>query len=119
MTDNPLGPRMALTGWRGGTAGFRVDAVSRSRVLAPLKGTLRGIEIELPGVGVRPYCRITPTSWTTCPELRSAEIGRWMTRRREKPWPRGNPPSYDAELIGIDGGTARIRVVVKGKMCAG
>ena len=76
MTRNPLGQRMALSGWEGGTTGFRVDAVSRSGVLAPLKGTLRGIEVELPGLGVQPYCRITPTFLTTCPELRSAEIAR-------------------------------------------
>ena len=67
MTDNSLGQSIALTGWEGGTTGFRVDAESRSRVLAPLKGTLRGIEVELPGLGVRTCCRITPTFWTSCP----------------------------------------------------
>lgn len=96
-----------------------MDAESRSRVLAPLKGTLRGIEVELPGLGVRTCCRITPTFWTSCPELRSADIGRWMARRSEKPWPRGNPPRYEAELVAIDGGTARIRVVEQGEVRAG
>lgn len=119
MTDSPLSRKMALTGWEGETAGFRVPASSRNRVLGPLKGTLRGVEVELPGLTVRPYCRITPAFWKNCPELRSAVIGRWMTQRNEMPWPSGSPPRYEAELIRIDGATARIRVLGKGELCAG
>ena len=103
--------RMTLSGWQGATSGLRVDAECRNRVLMPLRAQLRDVEVELPGQTTRPRCRITPTFWTTCPELRSAEIGRWMTRRGDKPWTRGNPPRYNAELVGFENGTARLRVV--------
>ena len=103
--------RIGLTGWQGGTAGFRVGAESRSRVLEPYKRTLRRVQVELPGHGTRPCCRIRATFWTTCPELRSAEIGRWMEQRGDKPWPQGKPPRYEAELITTVNDTATVRIV--------
>ena len=84
--------KLRLTGWMGGTTGLRVDAESRRRVLLPLKPTLQGVHIELPGHPARPFCHVSSTFWTTCPEFRSAEIGRWMAHRDDKPWPHGNPP---------------------------
>ena len=102
---------LRLTGWQGGTTGLRVDAESRHRVLLPLKLTLRRVRIELPGHPRRPVCEVSPTFWTSCPEFRSAEIGRWMNRRGDMPWPRGNPPRYKAELVETDGRMATIRVL--------
>ena len=90
---------------------MRVGKESRRRVFEPFRKTLRRVRVELPGQGVQPTCRITSTFWTTCPEFRSAEIGRWMTQRGEKPWARGNPPRYEAELVALDGGTATVRIV--------
>ena len=106
-TDRTLG----LKGWQGGTTGFRVDADSRRRVLQPLKRTLRRVRIELPGHAAQPLCDVSPTFWTTCPEFRSAEIGRWMTKRGDKPWPPGSPPTYEAELVMAAGDTVTIRVL--------
>lgn len=103
--------RLRLTGWPGGTTGLRVDAESRQRVFLPLKPTLQRVRVELPGHPARPLCDVSPTFWITCPEFRSAEIGRWMTRRGDKPWPSGNPPKYKAELVASDGRTATIRVL--------
>ena len=100
-----------LTGWQGGPVGFRVCAKSRTRVLEPVRRTLRQVQLELPGHFARPCCRITPTFWTTCPELRSAEIGLWMEQRGHKPWPEGNPPGAEAELVATVEGTAKMRVV--------
>jgi hypothetical protein len=31
--------------------------------------------------------------WRSCPELRSAAIGRWLLRNHLAPWPRGLPPA--------------------------
>ncbi len=102
---------LRLKGWQGGTTGLRVDAESRRRVLLPLKRTLQRVRIELPGYAAQPLCDVSRTFWTTCPEFRSSEIGRWMTKRGDQPWPRGNPPTYEAELVAADGDTVTIRVL--------
>lgn len=106
------GQKLILSGWQGATSGLRVDAESRRRVFLPLKGVLRRVQVVLPGHGVQPCCRLTPTFWTTCPEFRSAEIGKWMENRGDKPWLRGNPPRYSAELVVGSGETAEIRIFV-------
>ena len=102
---------LRLTGWMGGTTGLRVDAESRRRVLLPLRPTLQGVHIELPGHPAQSFCRVSRTFWTTCPEFRSAEISRWMAQRGDKPWPHRNPPTYQAELVESDGRTATIRIL--------
>ena len=106
------GKQLTLSGWQGATSGLRVDADSRRRVFLPLKGVLRRVEMVLPGHDVQPCCRLTPTFWTTCPEFRSAEIGKWMENRGDKPWPSGNPPRYSAELVVGSKGSAKIRILV-------
>lgn len=111
MTTLPVGQRFNLTGWQGGTSGFRIDLESRSRVFEPLQNTLRHVQVVLPGRETPTHCRITPTFWTTCPEFRSDEIGRWMVRRGEKPWEKGRPPRYEAELVVVDDGTTGICIV--------
>ena len=83
MTGIHADQRISLTGWQGGTSGLRVGKESRQRVFMPYQNTLRRVRFELPGHGEKAQCRITSTYWTTCPEFRSAEIGRWMERRGE------------------------------------
>ncbi len=104
--------KISLTGWQGGTSGLRVGKESRQRVLLPFQTTLRRVWIDLPGHGVKPQCRITSAFWTTCPEFRCAEIGRWMEWRGEKPWERGKPPRYEAEVVSMDGDSATVRIVL-------
>ncbi len=104
------GQKLTLSGWQGATSGLRVDAESRRRVFLPFKGVLRHVLVVLPGHGEQPRCRLTRTFWTTCPEFRSAEIGKWMENRGDKPWPRGNPPRYSAEFVSGSGETAEVRV---------
>lgn len=111
MTGIGVNQRISLTGWHGGTSGLRVSKVSRQRVFEPLIKTLKRVRIELPGHRVQPTCRITSSFWTKCPEFRSAEIGRWMEQRGDKPWTRGKPPGYEAKLVSIDGDTATVRIV--------
>lgn len=111
MTENWCSQELILSGWQGGTAGFRVLSESRTRVLERFEKSLRQVIVELPGHGKRPRCRITATFWTTCPEFRSAEIGRWMESQGDKPWPLGKPPRYRAVLVAMDGGSARIRIL--------
>ena len=101
---------LTLTGWKGATFGLRVDAESKCRVFFPLKNQLRRVRLVLHGHEARPCCSQTPTFWTTCPEFRSVEIGRWMDTRGDKPWPHGRPPKYRAELVAIDGDTAEVHI---------
>ena len=105
--------RIAVAGWKGGTFGLRVRKESRERVLRPVQGRLRQVRLDLPGLAGVVQCRVTPTFWTTCPSLRSAEIGRWMEARGDMPWPYRQPPQYGAELVRMDGDTATIRVAVE------
>ena len=110
--ENDRNREFTLSGWKGGTYGFRVDAETRCRTFLPLKDRLSSVRFVLPGHKMRPCCRLTKTFWTTCPEFRSAEIGKWMEARGDKPWPRGHPPKYRAQLEIGDGETAEIRVFV-------
>ena len=68
-------------------------------------------KVELAGHQAPVCCRITPTFWEDCPELRSAEIGRWMVRRGDQPWAKRKPPRYEAELVATDEAAVRIRIV--------
>ena len=36
---------------------------------------------------------LSKSFWRSCPELRSAAIGRWLLRHRLAPWPHGHPPA--------------------------
>ena len=106
---------LRLTGWTNGTTGFGFRVAADSYCMLPR--TMQRVRIELPGHAVQPLCEVSPTFWTTCPEFRSAEIGRWMTKRgdmakcREKSWLRGKPPRYKAEPVREDGDTVTIRVL--------
>lgn len=51
--------------------------------------------------------RLSKSFWRSCPELRSAAIGRWLHRNGLAPWPRGAPPI--ALLIPGDGNRFRLR----------
>ena len=37
--------------------------------------------------------------WRSCPELRSAAIGRWLLRHRLAPWLRGLPPALELRHV--------------------
>ena len=105
---------LILTGWEGGTTGFYVG-VDSHRVLQQHKHTMQHVRIELPD-HAPVLCNITPSFWDDCPEFRNAEIGRWMIKRGDmakcgKKWPEGEPPTYEAELVGEDGDTVTIRVL--------
>lgn len=103
--------QLNLSGWQGATSGLRVDAESRRTVFLPLKDRLRRVHLILPGHEERPCCSLTPAFWTNCPEFRSAEVGRWMEARGDKPWPHRRPPKYRADLVMGSGDAAEVRVV--------
>lgn len=99
-----------LSGWQGASSGLRVDAETRRKVFLPLKDRLHMVQVILPGHETKPCSRLTPTFWTSHPVLRSAEIGRWMEVRGDKPWHHRRPPKYRATLVVGNVDTAKIHV---------
>jgi hypothetical protein len=55
--------------------------------------------VEIDGNAFR--VKITNTFWTTCPELRSPEIGAWLRNKGLAPWPKGRPPELRLSPVGI------------------
>ena len=95
--------KLELTGWKGGTWGFRISPNTRRRLFGPLRRRLQRepVAFELPPTGTELVHVRSPSSssfWNRCPEFRSAGIGRWMRQRGEAPWPNRQPPGYAAEL---------------------
>ena len=103
--------KVELSGWQGGTYGFRVGSDSMDWVLRPIRHSLTHVRVVLPGHNVQPICRIADNFWTSCPEGRSVEIGRWMRRRREIPWPKGSPPHYIVQFIVHSDGVPELHII--------
>ena len=89
-----------VSGWKGGTGGFRVPK-KHMRLFKKHRTwlTRHDLVVHLPGVCQPLKIRLSLSFWSTCHEMRSAEIGRWMRRRGEAPWPKNRPPTYQATLI--------------------
>ena len=86
---------IVLTAWKGGTFGLRVREADRDLFAGRCK-----VMIILPGID-RPSRQVTANitqSWNECPELRSAEIGRWLKEHCLHPWPKRQPPKFEAKL---------------------
>lgn len=58
------------------------------RVILELEG---GMSIEV---------NLSPSFWTTCIQLRSKWIGKWMLDRKLAPWRKNDPPELRLERIG-------------------
>lgn len=81
--------------WKGATYGVRVGKVNAQRFF---DRRWKWIDLEIDGQTHR--LSLSPTFWTTCPEVRSAAIGRWLSRRRLVPWPRWRPTAVKLMHIG-------------------
>ena len=95
--------------------GFRISEGDRDRLLK-LKTRLnqKGVIIEFPsGEAPRLPLDVTPSFWDDCHEFRSREIGAWMKKRRDAPWPEGEPPKYIAKLSTAGDGPIKIKVLRK------
>lgn len=83
------------TAWRGGTYGIRIGA-ARARFF---ERSWSEVEVELESWGVI-RANLTDTFWTTCPELRNADVGRWLSHHGAATWPRGRPPKILMRHLG-------------------
>lgn len=87
-----------LTGWKGGTFGFRVSKQDQE-----LFRELSKVKLELPnpdGGFCQIEIKLSQSFQQKCPEFRNKKIGEWMSRRGDYPWPKGHPPKYKAEVTG-------------------
>ena len=96
---------MIVTAWNNGSHsttgagyGVKLDVGDRDRfferdwkrIYLTLEGTSQPVEINV----------AKASFWSsTCRELISAEIGRWMIRNHLAPWPKGEPPKLSLECI--------------------
>ncbi len=95
---------MKVSGWSNSTSndrtgagyGVRIRYNDRDRYFQRNWGS---VEVVLDG-GEVVNVSLSGTFWTTCPELKSSVIGRWMINQGVIPWVEGKPPQFDLEPIG-------------------
>lgn len=107
-----------LTAWSNSSSdkpnGFSISEDDRDRLFVPLKSQLiqEGVDIEFPsGESLRLSLDETPSFWSTCPEFRSHEIGKWIIKQGDAPWPEGKRPKYIAKLSAADTGAIKIKIL--------
>lgn len=97
---------MKVTAWNrgdhrpdGNGYGLKIDRLDRDRYFIRAWGA---ILLELEGESEPVAVNIDKDSFwgTTCRELISVRIGRWLIRNRLAPWKKGNPPQLFLEPTG-------------------
>ena len=93
---------MKVSGWysrpndeTGAGYGIRVRKADRD---AYFERRWKRVTVDVGGEATE--LRLSERFWTTCPELRSKEIGRWMLGRGLAPWPKGAPPRLELTPVG-------------------
>jgi hypothetical protein len=89
---------MRVTAWNNGQHtpsgtgyGLRLDLGDRDRVF---QRTWANVTLDLPNGVTGLLVKLSGSFWRDCPELRSAEIGRWLIASGHRRWPRGSPPAF-------------------------
>jgi hypothetical protein len=94
---------VTVTAWNNGQHkqtgagyGLRLDPADRDRVF---QRPWPEVALDLPNGARGLRIKLSPSFWRDCPELRSAEIGRWLIASGYRRWPRGNPPAFTLNHI--------------------
>ena len=92
-----------VTGWHNGTRGWGLRVGKEGhRIFQRHRCRLdrEALVVVLPGVSARLHVCLSESFWGKCPEVRAAEIGRWMRSRGEACWQKQErkPPKYSASL---------------------
>jgi len=95
---------MMVSGWSKGSANNRTGAgygvgIKRRDRDRYFQRNWGSVEVVLDS-GKAVDISLSEKFWTTCPELRSAVIGRWMLNQGVIPWPKGKLPEFDLEPVG-------------------
>jgi len=90
-------------GWSNGSVrpsgaglGVKISQADRDRHFAHRPASML---LELP-TGETTRVSLSPSFWRSCPELRSAVIGRWLLTSGYAPWPPRTPPEFELERRG-------------------
>jgi hypothetical protein len=86
---------MIVSAWKGGTYGIRIGA---QNVRIHFPKSVKTILVEVGGKVIR--CKLKPTFWRTCPEIRSKVIGDWLHHKNLIPWKKGQPPRFSLTATG-------------------
>jgi hypothetical protein len=103
---------MRAVGWRGGQGdaddpwGYGIRLSERDRD-ANFDRTWGEVLVELDGGDVVTV-DLSPSFWRSCPELRSADIGRWLLAQGAAPWPKSNPPGIAVRVLEGNRFSARV-----------
>lgn len=103
---------MQVTGWKnqGGAptepSGYGLSVTKTDRRHFDRSWSDVIIELENDGVAI---ARLNETFWSTCPELRSADIGRWLLELGVAPWGTRAPPRI--ALTQVEGNRFAARVI--------
>jgi hypothetical protein len=81
--------KTTVSAWRGGTYGIRFSKDDRD---AFVDRDAKSVKVVLAGWAGPSRVKVSKSFWKKCPQLRSAEIGRWLKARALAPWPEGRPP---------------------------
>ena len=90
-----MGTKMIVTAWKGGTYGIRIDKKDRKHFSGKTS-----IRLKLQGDDKVFSVNVSKSFWKNCPELRSANIGKWLKRNRRLPWGKGHPPKLELKQQG-------------------
>lgn len=103
---------MMAKGWHNGSpsptgSGYGI-AISKTDRDAHFTSGIESVTVLLEG-GPAITVPLTDSFWRNCPELRGADIGRWLISMRLAPWPKGRPPRLQVEVVRT--GVLRVRPV--------
>ena len=86
---------MIVSAWKAATYGIRVGQANAREYF---DRSWEQVEVEING---KFYSfKLSPTFWTTCPELRGGPIPDWLKEQGLVPWPKGKPPKFRLEPLG-------------------
>ena len=87
---------MIVTAWKGATYGIRIGKENRRY----FSRNWTSIRLQLQGNDKVFSVNVSKSFWKNCPELRSANIGKWLKRNRRLPWVKGHPPKLELKQQG-------------------
>ena len=97
--------------------GFRIKKSVRDRLCKlnlKTRPNQKGVIIEFPLDKSPPLSvKVTSSFWRKCYSFRKPEIGEWMIKRKDAPWPEEEPPKYTAKLSTAGTGPIKIKVLRK------
>ena len=88
---------MIVSAWSNGGTGYgiRVPTADRARYFSR---EWKNVRVKIPGMP-EVECSLSPTFWSTCPEIRKVAFRNWFEKRghvrgTQKTWKKGNPPKF-------------------------